>query len=90
MGSKLRGDEALTRVDGRELLRGFGTAGTDTGFPHVCAGTECAICEWLTEHPYPSRGGESVYEREAKTLDVGKGIAENKATRTSVDALNRA
>ena len=40
-------DKDLTRVDlsdGSTLLR---TASADVAFPHVCAGTKCAVCAWV-------------------------------------------
>lgn len=64
------------------------------GIVHACPGDGCAICRYVARrfwlYTYAAMGGESIYESEAKTLDAGTEIAENEATRNSVERLNRA
>jgi hypothetical protein len=40
-------DDALARVDLSDGSTLFRTASADCAFPHVCAGTGCAICRWV-------------------------------------------
>lgn len=91
-----------TRVDRRRFFVTAGsTASADSGFPHVCAVPECAICRWVWDwkwresfrvqrYPYSARGGESISDIQAKLLDSRKENTENRATRTSTQMLNRA